>query len=204
MPTRPAVPRASGGAAGTADGRRRLARRRAAVLAQIDAMRARGMSDTAIRRALGLSERQAVEAGIIPRRADLGHDTAPPAANPPAATADAARQRTGGRGRGASGPLMVEVLTAVAQAGGLSRDEIIGAGQGRRLTRLRQLTMYLLRELCVGASLPAIGHFLHRDHTTVHYGCRMAERQLRGDADFRRLYETLRISLMQRGSPAGG
>ncbi|HEY5597328.1 MAG TPA: hypothetical protein VIK47_00860, partial [Kiloniellales bacterium] len=98
-PARPGVSSAAGAAAtGIArarDGRRRLARRRAAVLAQIDAMRARGMSDTGIRRALGLSERQAVDAGVIPSRADLQHDNAAPAAKAPAGTAGPAAGRAG-------------------------------------------------------------------------------------------------------------
>ncbi len=45
--------------------------------------------------------------------------------------------------------------------------------------------MYLVRELCAGASLPAIGHFLGRDHTTVLYGCRRAEVLLARDAGVR-------------------
>jgi len=180
------------------EGKARLVRRRASVTTQIGFMRARGMSNTGIRRALGLSEREAVEAGIIPRRVELSREDRLAA---PAAHCDEGRD---GRPNGPGGPLLAEVLAAVARAGNVGRDEIAGVSQGRRLTPLRQLTMYLLRELCDGASLPAIGHFLGRDHTTVHYGCRKAAERLRRDPDFRLLYETVRTSLVQPAETADG
>jgi len=166
--------------------------RRSALFAQLAAMRTSGMSDTAIRRALGLSEREAVEAGIV------------------------RRQRTEDRGQktdfllspvlcplpSGRGPLMAEVLAAVARASGVAETHILGASQGRHLTPLRQLTMYLVRELCVGASLPAIGHFLGRDHTTVHYGCRKAESRLAAEPAFRHVHETARkILAAKAGTP---
>ncbi len=51
-------------------GRTSLNRCRESVQAQIGFMRARGMSNTGIRRVLGLSEREAVDAGIIPSRVE--------------------------------------------------------------------------------------------------------------------------------------
>ena len=194
------------------EGRGSLARRRASVQTQIGFMRACGMSNTGIRRALGLSEREAVEAGIIPRlparsrsgftSAEAGRvePTGEDGVSAPAMQSDDPSGRSSGRG----GPLLAEVLAAVARAGNVGREEIVGASQGRRLTPLRQLTMLLLRELCDGASLPAIGHFLGRDHTTVHYGCRKAEERLRSDPGFRLLYETVRTSLAQHAESADG
>lgn len=176
------------------EGRARQARRRASVQEQIGVMRARGMSHTGIRRALGLSEREAVDAGVIPGRADAERDDGgrPPADAPPGRRGDECPgPPPGGRG----GPKMADVLAAVARAGKVSQEDIAGASQGRRLTPLRQLTMSLLRELCEGASLPAIGHFLGRDHTTVHYGCRKAAKRLRSEPDFRRLYDDVRAAL---------
>jgi chromosomal replication initiation ATPase DnaA len=99
---------------------------------------------------------------------------------------------------------MAEVLAAVARAGGVDRAEIVGPSQGRHLTPLRQLTMLLLREVCAGASLPAIGHFLGRDHTTVHYGCRKAAQRLRTDPDFSRRYDAIRSALAPPEGPADG
>ncbi len=80
---------------------------------------------------------------------------------------------------------MISVLKAVAQISNVPPAHLLGSSQRRGLVRPRQLTMYLVRELCAGASLPAIGHFLGRDHTTVLYGCRRAEDLLARDAGVR-------------------
>jgi len=185
------------------EGEANLARRQASVRAQIGFMRARGMSNTGIRRTLGLSEREAVKAGIIPSRIEAGRkDKMPAPDTAPNDTGDDDSQ--GGPSGGRGGPRMVAVLAAVAQAGKVGEDEIVGAGQGRRLTPLRQLTMYLLRELCEGASLPAIGHCLTRDHTTVHHGCRKAKNLLLSDPDFRLLYDDVRASLAAQAATADG
>jgi len=146
-------------------------------------MRAHGMSRTAIRRALGLSEREAIDAGIIGQRTEDRGQKTEDWGQPAAAFCPLSSER---------GPLMADVLAAVARASGVAETHILGAGQGRDLTPLRQLTMYMVRELCSGASLPAIGHFLGRDHTTVHYGCRKAERRLAIEPAFRDLHETAR------------
>ena len=84
---------------------------------------------------------------------------------------------------------MSSVLAAVAEASGTGAAHLLGPGQSRALARPRQLTMYLLRQHCVGASLPAIGHFMGRDHTTVLYGCRRAAELLARDTGFRELHE---------------
>ncbi len=55
--------------------------------------------------------------------------------------------------------------------------------------------MYLLRRLCAGASLPTIGYFLGRDHTTVLYGIRRAEARLACDPEFCALHDRVCRSL---------
>ena len=180
-----------------------LARRHGAVQTQIGVMRARGMSNTGIRRALGLSEKEAVDAGVIPSRVEADRESRVPGPDV-THTETCGDDSQGARPLGRGGPQMAEVLAAVAGAGKVGQDEIIGTGQGRAITPLRQLTMYLLRELCDGASLPAIGHFLARDHTTVHYGCRKAKNRLCGDPDFRLLYDSVRTSLAHLTASADG
>lgn len=181
------------------EGRAGLMRRRASVRAQIGFMRARGMSNTGIRRILGLSEWEAVNAGVIPSRVEADRKDRMPVPNI-AHDEDSPSARSIRRG----GPRMAEVLAAVAGAGKIGQDEIIGVGQGRTITPLRQLTMYLLRELCDGASLPAIGHFMARDHTTVHYGCRKAKNRLLSDPDFRLLYNDVKAGLVPCAAPDNG
>ena len=159
---------------------------------QIAGMRRRGMSATAIRRALGLNAREAMAAGILSPvgpvpRGDPGAASA--AGSAPAAKGNGAASARARPAFSRRGPAMSWVLAAVAEASGTSASLLLGPGQARALVRPRQLTMYLLRERCAGASLPAIGHFMRRDHTTVLYGCRRATDLLARDAGFRELHD---------------
>ena len=160
---------------------------------RVAAMRRTGMSATAIRRALGLSPTQAVAAGIVA---------------PSLATADVrpGQTRPAPRAAGSAqpmGPRMAEVLAAVGRAADLTPEELLRPGQDRRTARPRQLVMYLLRTLCAGASLPAIGYFLGRDHTTVLYGCRKAEALLQRDSAFQALCARARAVLNEPGDGQG-
>lgn len=152
---------------------------RANLTGQIEAMRRRGMSATAIRRALGLSSGEALRAGILdPLPARPAPDRAP---RPAPTTAPAVLRPKPRR-------TMAEILDAVAAATGIERDRLLGPCRARALVRPRQLRMLLLRRLCPGASLPAIGFFLRRDHTTVLYGIRRAEALLARDPGFGALH----------------
>ncbi len=177
--------------------------RRTPVRGQIETMWQGGMSTTAIRRALGLTADEALAAGIFapaavggrcgPARQSRGGRARPPRDRRPKGTGEtdpgggAARDTAQSSQAQSSqaGPAMIGVLNAVAQVSKVPAARLLGSGQERRQVRPRHLAMYLLRELCAGASLPAIGHFLGRDHTTVLYGCRRAEDLLARDAGFR-------------------
>ncbi len=154
---------------------------------RIAAMRAGGMSIQAIRRALGLSEAAATAAGLL----EPGRLVAAPA--PGGAT----------NAPGPGGPPMTEVLAAVARDSGIDRKTLIGPGQRRPVVRARQLVTYLIRELCPGTSLSAIGFLLDRDHTTVLYGCRRAAALLHRDRAFHEAYLRTRRALTQ-GTPRAG
>ena len=84
---------------------------------------------------------------------------------------------------------MDEVLDAVARMSGVTRKDLLGSHGNRRHARHRQLAMYLMRNLCPEGSLPAIGSYLDRDHTTVLYGCRRAAALLDADTSFRELHD---------------
>ncbi len=159
------------------------------------------MSETAIRRALALSEHEAVACGLIWSRTAKMIERRPDAGAGQGACQEACGSRSGrtrDKGFMAAGPAMAEVLRAVARTSGLAQEMLRGLGQARRLACVRQLVMYLLRELCPGASLPAIGLFLGRDHSTILYGCRRAAARLDRDPAFRRLYEAARRELDPR------
>ncbi len=63
--------------------------------------------------------------------------------------------------------------------------------------------MGLIRELCPGVSLAAIGKVLDRDATTVFYGCRRAEALRRHDRAFRDTYLRIRHALIAECSEGG-
>ena len=95
-------------------------------------MRARGMSATAIGRALGLSDAAALAAGLlVPGRLT-------PVPGPGAANA---------RGPGGPGPRdarMVAIRDAVARGTGIDREALIAPGQRQPEVRARHLAMCLM------------------------------------------------------------
>lgn len=63
------------------------------------------------------------------------------------------------------------IVERVAQAFGVTMDEMLGRDRSRQVALPRQVAMYLLREEA-NASLPEIGQAMGgRDHTTVMYAC---------------------------------
>jgi chromosomal replication initiator protein len=79
-----------------------------------------------------------------------------------------------------------EVLSQVADAYGVTVDNLIGAERRQEVVLPRQIAMYLLREEAK-YSLPKIGEALGgRDHTTVMYACQKVTDMLERDDKFRR------------------
>jgi chromosomal replication initiator protein len=86
------------------------------------------------------------------------------------------------RRRGAP-PTVERIQELVAEAFGLSCDELLSASRAARITWPRQVAMYLAREH-THETLPAIGRsFGGRDHTTVLHACRRAAHRLGTDPD---------------------
>jgi chromosomal replication initiator protein len=92
-------------------------------------------------------------------------------------------------------PLHAERLTVeriqdvVAEAFGLTREELVSAGRQARVAWPRQLAMYLAREH-TRETLPTIGRrFGGRNHTTVLHACKRTAERLAADRD---AYETVR------------
>ncbi len=115
----------------------------AAINARLEAMRASGMSATAIRRALGLSEMKAVACGLMvpasarPASSRLGAGDAPGRTGARQTKTNAARvggaEAAGACMAGAcmAGACMMDVVAAVARAGGVRPKDLIGRGQTR-------------------------------------------------------------------------
>ena len=153
----------------------------------VESLVKRGMSQQAIRRSLRLSEADvaALCLTLLPRK---GAPKTPSLGDIAARTlkelqildcTGALEQRI----RCQNLP-MADILAAVVQVTGFSEAMLLGPRQMRPLVHARQLVMHLLRELCPGATTPAIGLFLNRDHTTVLYGLTRAGQLICNDTDF--------------------
>ena len=75
------------------------------------------------------------------------------------------------------------VLRTVADVFGVAEGRILSPRRDAPAAAARQAVCYVLREL-LGWTLPQIGQFLKRDHTTVLHGCRVVRRRLGSDPDF--------------------
>jgi len=77
------------------------------------------------------------------------------------------------------------IQRAACQAFAVSLDDLRSRSRTARITRPRQLAMFLCREL-TDTTLPAIGEeFGHRDHTTVMHACQQIHRKLADDEGVR-------------------
>ncbi|MFC4454507.1 chromosomal replication initiator protein DnaA [Deinococcus sonorensis] len=77
---------------------------------------------------------------------------------------------------------MADVLRAVAGHYNIPPDAIRGSGRVREVVVPRQMAMYLIREL-TGHSLPEIGGFFGRDHSTVMHAVQKVTEQLGRDSE---------------------
>jgi chromosomal replication initiator protein len=84
----------------------------------------------------------------------------------------------------AGGPPTVQVIQdLVAEAFGLTREELLSPSRAARVAWPRQVAMYLSREH-THETLPAIGrHFGGRDHSTVLHACKRAASRIGTDPD---------------------
>jgi chromosomal replication initiator protein len=86
-------------------------------------------------------------------------------------------------GTGKQPPTIAQIQAVVCEQYGLTEDELLSTSRAVRVTRPRQLAMYLARKH-TKASLPAIGAaFGGRNHTTVLHAIKRVEAALGTDAD---------------------
>jgi chromosomal replication initiator protein len=94
------------------------------------------------------------------------------------------------------------VIQKVAEAFGITVEQILARNRTRQIALPRQIAMYLLREE-VQISLPQIGKALGgRDHTTVMYGCDKVADLLEQDDRLRRQVVDIRDQLYGQVTPA--
>lgn len=75
---------------------------------------------------------------------------------------------------------LVDILSAVAKAHGVSRFDLQSKSRLARYTEPRHLAMWLCRELRPDLSLPQIARVFARDRTTVLYGYHKIDAQMKG------------------------
>lgn len=90
------------------------------------------------------------------------------------------------------------ILAAVESGTSISRDELKGRSRHREPARARMLAMYLAREL-TPLSLPQIGRYFGRDHTTVLHAWREIAKAEGDEA-----WERDRMLMLLRAALAGG
>ena len=94
-------------------------------------------------------------------------------------------------GRRATPPTLERIQEIVCEHFSLTREELLSASRVARISRPRQLAMYLAREH-TQASLPTIGAaFAKRNHTTVMHAVKKVREQLENDADTQEIVRDL-------------
>ena len=68
-------------------------------------------------------------------------------------------------------PSLADIQWVICTKFQITKAELRGPYGPRRITRPRHIAMYLAREVSQN-SLPRIGQWLNRDHTTILYGIR--------------------------------
>lgn len=74
-------------------------------------------------------------------------------------------------------PVMDAIVHAAAEAYGITVDDLKGRSTRKEFARPRQHAMYLMAQYS-HLSLPMIGRFFGRDHTTVLHGVQAHERRM--------------------------
>ena len=89
---------------------------------------------------------------------------------------------------------MNDILKAVAQHFSLSVETLKGSGRAREIALPRQVAMFLVREM-TSHSLPEIGQFFGRDHTTVMHAIQKIGDQLKQSTELQQALGEVRIYL---------
>jgi chromosomal replication initiator protein len=84
------------------------------------------------------------------------------------------------------------VQDTVAKEFDLTRARLLGRRHLPRFVLARHVAMLLCLEMVRGASLPVVGHWFGRDHTTVLHARERMRRRIAADRKFAKQVENLR------------
>lgn len=91
---------------------------------------------------------------------------------------------------------MSDILRSVASFYGVTPEALKGTGRAREIVIPRQMAMYMIRELTTH-SLPEIGQFFSRDHSTVLYAIQKMTEQIQKDTELSKVAQQLSQRLKQ-------
>ena len=91
-----------------------------------------------------------------------------------------------------------QITNVVAKAFNQEPDTLTGKKRTARINHARQVAMYLAREM-TEASLPQIGEFFGRSHTTVLHGCNKIEEEIAADPILASRIQSLRNQIAGAG-----
>jgi chromosomal replication initiator protein len=98
-------------------------------------------------------------------------------------------------------PHVADIQAAVCRQYHIAPIEMTSHRNGQAAARVRQLAMYLAREL-TPLSLPAIGRqFGDREHSTVIHACRVTEQRIKADREFANIVARLRFRIAHPDQP---
>jgi chromosomal replication initiation ATPase DnaA len=84
------------------------------------------------------------------------------------------------------------IQTVAAEQYGLTHAQLLGRRRLPRFVLARHIAMLLCLEMLPGASLPQVGRWFHRDHTTVLHARDVMCRKIAADPKFAKKVEELR------------
>jgi len=73
---------------------------------------------------------------------------------------------------------MYQVLEAVCNVMEVSHESIRGVRRNAAITAPRQMAYALMAELCPHQTIPAIGDFMNKDHTTILHGVSVHKKKM--------------------------
>ena len=83
-----------------------------------------------------------------------------------------------------------------------TRAKLIGTERLARYVLARHVAMWLCLEMLKGASLPTVGRWFHRDHTTVLHGRNRIRQMIENNPGFAAMVEELRQRIKIAAEPA--
>lgn len=88
------------------------------------------------------------------------------------------------------------IITIVASALSISKEDILGKSRKREIVEARQLTQYFIRTTCPKLSLEAIGELTGgKDHATVLHSCKSVTNLMDTDRKFAEKFDKIHTEL---------